>query len=253
MHLLPLLIPVAPDGAVAPSGVANDTLLAWIICILAAYLAGSIPFGVMLGRLRGINIREHGSRNVGATNVARVLGKRLGGLCFALDVLKGAVPVLVAGIVNDVVDRAVTQLTHAEMWLWLAVAAAAVAGHMFSMFLKFAGGKGVATGFGAMLAMWPPLTVPAVMAFVVWFTALRMWRYVGLASVLAALSLPILVIIWNMPASGNLHETLHVWPMIVSTGVLAAVVVWKHRGNLARIRRGEEPKITGMARRGGVQ
>src|SRR5436190_12855682 len=106
-------------------------MIRWMACILGAYLVGSIPFGVIIGRARGVNIREIGSKNIGATNVARVLGKKLGVLCFALDFLKGAAPVLVAGLLADTLSRSpidpdpAKRLSQTDMWMWLAVAAAA--------------------------------------------------------------------------------------------------------------------------------
>lgn len=222
----------------------------WIIWIAAAYLIGSIPFGVLLGRMRGVDIRQHGSRNVGATNVARLLGKKLGLTCFFLDMAKGAGPVVGAGVTTGVFARLPAEVTEGQMLLWLGVAIAAILGHMFSVFLRFGGGKGVATGFGSMLAMWPLLTLPALIAFVVWYATLRLTKYVGLASVAAVASLPLLVGVVSVAAdagkqglAATLADLGHAWPLIAVTALLACVVTWKHRGNLARIRRGEEPKI----------
>ena len=217
----------------------------WLIFIAAAYLVGSIPFGVMLARSQGINIREHGSRNVGATNVWRVLGKRFGLPCFILDVLKGALPVIVAGVVCDVIGHHAGELSQLEMSMWIAVAAAAILGHMFSIFLRFGGGKGVATALGAMLGMWPLFTIAAVMAVMIWYVTLRLTKYVGLASVIAALSLPVLAVILNISNTGEFDRVIHAWPLIASTAVIALIVTWKHRGNLARIRMGEEPRVRG--------
>ncbi|MHC4128055.1 MAG: glycerol-3-phosphate 1-O-acyltransferase PlsY [Planctomycetota bacterium] len=240
----------------------------WIVCIIGAYLVGSIPFGVMIGRARGVDIRRHGSRNVGATNVGRLLGKPLGVLCFVLDTAKGAVPVLVAGSIFDLLgqrpastDPEVAVLSQTEMWLWMGVACAAIAGHMCSPFLGFRGGKGVATGFGAMAAMWAVLTFPALGAIVVWYGVLRLTRYVSLASVLAAVSLPLGYAVsvlppdpWALPEplSGSIDQVMAGWPPLAVTALMAAVVIYKHRGNIARIRRGEEPKVRGGARRGDV-
>jgi glycerol-3-phosphate acyltransferase PlsY len=220
-------------------------LLPWLICILAAYLIGSIPFGVLIGRVKGIDIRAHGSRNIGATNVSRVLGRKLGMLCFALDLLKGAVPVLGAGFVCGVINTEPSELSQGQMWLWLAVAAAAIAGHMASIFLGFAGGKGVATGFGAALAMWPLLTFPAIGALVVWYATLRLARYVSLASMAAAMSLPAWYLVRCIPPSGEdiPGSILHASPPLIVTFLLALLILWRHRANIARLRRGEEPRI----------
>jgi glycerol-3-phosphate acyltransferase PlsY len=217
----------------------------WIACVAGAYLVGSIPFGVLIGKARGVDIREHGSKNIGATNVGRVLGKPLGIICFILDVLKGAVPVLTAGMLTGTLGHPPDDLTAAQMWLWLAVAAAAIVGHMASVFLGFVGGKGVATSFGAMLAMWPLLTLPALAALVVWYAMLRLFRFVSLASIIAAVSLPMWYAASIVPSSGAgvVAALAHGAPPLVVTAMLAAFVVWRHRGNIARLRRGEEPKI----------
>ena len=222
-------------------------MLPFLLSILAAYLIGSIPFGVLLARTRGVDIRAHGSKNIGATNVGRVLGKTLGGLCFVLDVGKGAAPVLVAGIVCDVLGRGPAELRHVDMSLWMAVAAAAVLGHMCSIFLRFAGGKGVATSFGAMLAMWPLLTLPAIAALVTWYAILRLTRYVSLSSILATLSLPIWYLARIIPASGEniIPAIAHASPPLIVTAAMALLVVYRHRANIARLRRGEEPKVGG--------
>jgi glycerol-3-phosphate acyltransferase PlsY len=224
--------------------------LSWLLCILGAYLVGSIPFGVIIARARGIDIRQHGSKNIGATNVGRVLGRKFGAICFVLDVLKGAAPVVAAGVIHDVLGRHPSQLTSAQMWLWLAVAAAAVIGHMYSMFLRFSGGKGVATGFGAIVGMWQVLTLPGLAAIVIWYFTLRVTKYVSVASMLAAMSLPATYLLTVIPAHAQdqpLRETFlhlrHAAPPFVGTLLIALLVVWKHRGNIARLRRGDEPRI----------
>ena len=219
--------------------------------IVGAYVIGSIPFGVLIGRAKGIDIRQHGSKNIGATNVTRVLGKRLGMMCFVLDVLKGAAPVVLAGIVNDTIGRTSSELSQTQMWLWLAVAAAAVAGHMFSLFLNFRGGKGVATGFGAAVAMWPLLTLVALGALVVWYVSLRLFKYVSVASMLGALSLPLGYLMSAIPFDAldkplwhSVDHVLHGSPPLIGTALIALFIIWKHRSNIGRLRRGEEPQIS---------
>ncbi len=224
----------------------------WIGLIIGAYVLGSIPFGVIIGRFKGIDIREHGSRNIGATNVTRVLGRKAGVSCFVLDVGKGVGPVIAAGIIFDLLGRpagAETGLTSTQMWLWMAVACASVFGHMHSIFLGFGGGKGVATGFGSMAAMWPLLTFPALGAMVVWYGVLRFTRYISVASMLAALSLPVGYILsalprdaLEQPLSHSLDHIVAGYPPLIVTALMALVVVFKHRANIARLRRGEEPK-----------
>jgi len=216
----------------------------WAACIVGAYLVGSIPFGLIIGRTRGLDIREHGSRNIGATNVGRVLGRKLGAVCFVLDLLKGAGPVLVAGVACEVIGRRPAGMEPAEQWLWMLVAVAAVVGHMASVFLYFRGGKGVATSFGAMLAMWNVLTLPALAALVVWFAVVRLSRIVSLASIIAAVSLPVWYVASVIPNDGDvLAQLRHASPPLVLTVVLAALVVWRHRTNIGRLMRGEESKL----------
>jgi len=231
----------------------------WLAVIFGAYLAGSIPFGVIIGKMKGVDIRAHGSKNPGATNVARVLGKQLGILCFALDFLKGAVPVIVAGVLFETLNHRVADMTMFEQWMWLCVAVAAVLGHMFSIFLGFHGGKGVATAFGAMLAMWPVLSLPALGAMVVWYAAVRLTHYVSVASMLAAVSVPIGYLFAHMPQQAfdqpwadTIATLKHASPAFIVTTLLALTVIWKHRGNIARLRRGEEPKAVRSVRRGDV-
>ena len=224
--------------------------MTWLLCIIAAYLIGAIPFGVLIARTKGINIREHGSKNIGATNVGRVLGKRFGVLCFVLDFLKGTGPVLAAGIINDTLGRKAEALSPQQMWLWLAVAAAAVLGHMYSIYLRFAGGKGVATGFGAIAGMYSLLTWPALAAIVVWYLVLRTTKYVSLASMIAVLSLPVSYLVsvipphaMDQPFAQTWQHLLHAYPPFAGTLAIALMVVWKHRTNIGRLRRGEEPKV----------
>lgn len=229
----------------------------WLLCILAAYLIGSIPFGVIIARSKGVDIRQHGSKNIGATNVGRVLGKKFGVLCFILDFVKGAGPVIGAGLVNHTFGCEPDVLSASQMWLWMAVAGAAVMGHMFSAFLRFAGGKGVATGFGAIAAMYPLLTYPAFAAIVVWYLVLRTTKYVSLSSILAVLSLPLSYLIsvippraMDQPFDLTMDHLRHAAPPFIGTLLIALLVIWKHRSNIERLRRGEEPKVSDKGRRG---
>ena len=224
-------------------------MTSWLMAITAAYLIGSIPFGYMIGRARGIDIRQHGSKNIGATNVGRVLGKKFGYGCFVLDLLKGAGPVVGAGLLHGVAGMPVTEIAPMALWLWLGVAIATVLGHMFSPFLGFRGGKGVATGLGALLGLWPLLTVPAIGALVVWLITVKVMRYVSLASVLAACAIPLFCLVGLLlhevtAEEVTLRDALAASaPVLIVTVLLAALVTWKHRGNLQRIVRGEEPRI----------
>jgi glycerol-3-phosphate acyltransferase PlsY len=212
---------------------------AWLIWCLIGYLSGSISFALLLGRMRGVDIRKAGSGNVGATNVGRVMGRKWGTLCFALDVLKGFAPVFIAGIVLGYIGGT-GALKPADAWRWLAVMVCPVIGHVFPVWLRFKGGKGVATGFGVLLGVWPVLTLAAGGALVMWIVMAKTFRYVGLASSVAALSLPAFVLILGMARSVPIADLV---PFLTVTALLALLVLIRHRGNLARTLKGTEPKI----------
>ncbi len=229
-------------------------LIAAIIAI--AFLAGSIPFGLLIGKARGIDIRQHGSKNIGSTNCGRVLGTRFGVACFVLDFLKGLLPTLGAGLALGTLGR--LDVPIAAACAWLAVVLAAVLGHMFSPWVGFKGGKGVATGFGALMGVWPVLTIPAIGALLVWFVLVKTTRYMGLSSCVAALTLPIGAAAFGPLAAvlglegwkglPSLLETPGSWPFWPHLGLvsgLAALVVFKHRGNLKRMLDGTELRLGG--------
>ena len=221
---------------------------AWVGLAGAAYVSGSIPFGLLIARMKGVDIRAHGSGNIGATNVGRVLGRRFGMLCFALDACKGFVPTMAAGLVMGVWGAVEMELVDAAGWL--GVASAGVLGHMFSVWLRFKGGKGVATGTGACLGVYPALTIPVVCAGLVWLAMVRATRYVGISSCVAAATLVLFVWVWHglglwvrLTGEEDVPGSDAIAPFLIGTGLLAGVVVFKHRGNLARMARGEEPKV----------
>ncbi|MCC7204744.1 MAG: glycerol-3-phosphate 1-O-acyltransferase PlsY [Phycisphaeraceae bacterium] len=211
---------------------------AWWPCLIGAYLVGSIPFGLLIGWTRGVDIRKAGSGNVGATNAGRVLGRKWGVLCFVLDVLKGLLPVLIAGAVMGWLGR--RDLPAADTWRWLAVAAAAVVGHVFPVWLKFRGGKGVATSLGVLLGFYPVLTLPAVTALVVWVALVKTFHYVSLASIVAAVSLPVTLLI-----EGQIRRQAisYLTPYLVVTSLLALLVIVRHRSNIQRLLAGTESKV----------
>lgn len=223
----------------------------WSILIALAYLLGSIPFALLIGKARGLDIRQHGSGNVGASNVGRVLGRKFGMTCFALDVLKGLAPTVLAGwwcglFAPDLRDEE-QAITQTQMLLWLGVSFAAILGHTNSIFLRFRGGKGVATAFGSMVGIYPHLTWPILAAMAVWLGAVKLWRIISLASMLAAISVPLWYLISIVPRAGG-EETfadrlVERWPFVVVTMLLALLVVWKHRSNIARLRAGTESRI----------
>jgi glycerol-3-phosphate acyltransferase PlsY len=212
-----------------------DFMPAWLamtLPIVLAYVAGATPFGWLAGRWRGIDLREHGSGNIGATNAVRVLGKRVGIPVFILDMLKGLLPVLgaswwvgaqpvIAG--NALAVQAVPVLAGL----------ASVLGHSFTFWLGFKGGKGVATSAGVMLGLAPAALAAAV---VVWILAVKLSRYVSLASILAgwALAVAVAVQAWFQ---GSLN-----FPVMALALLIAVLVTVRHRANLARIAAGTEPK-----------
>lgn len=209
----------------------------YALWIILALLAGSVPFGVLIARAKGVNIRDHGSGNIGATNVARVLGFRLGLLCFALDVLKGLLPTLAYALAHNLLAR--YDLPSPDAWRWLAVVLAPILGHMFSPFVAFRGGKGVATSLGSLLGVFPILTFPTLIAFLIWLAMFRTFRMVGIASCVAGVAVPIGTWV-GFFLSGNSASSP---PFLLVTGALAGLVLVKHRKNIARTIAGTEPKF----------
>lgn len=219
----------------------------WPLFILLALVSGSIPFGLLIARSRGIDIRKHGSGNIGATNVGRVLGLKLGLLCFALDVLKGLIPTLIAGSQMQVLHSSYIPqpIPRDQAWWWLATAVACILGHMFSPFIGFKGGKGVATGLGALLGIWPYLAIPALGALAMWIITAVIWRYVSLASCIAALSLPLWVFISSRLAtkSGGGSGGVDLLPFYIITIAMGALVILRHRTNIQRLLSGTENRL----------
>lgn len=191
----------------------------------AAYLLGSMPFGLLLGRLFGAaDVRKAGSGNIGATNVARVAGPIAGILTLLLDAAKGALAVLLAArFTND-----------SALWMMIAGLCALV-GHCFPIWLGFRGGKGVATAAGIFLVLCPPAFLGAVILFIL---VVLYWRFVSLASISAAAAMPLLIYFFWAP-----H---HAPPYVVTFGSLAAalLIVYKHDANIQRLVQGDEPKFS---------
>lgn len=217
----------------------------WIPIVIVAWLIGGIPFGLVIGRVHGLDIREHGSGNIGATNVTRVLGRPWGILCFVLDAAKGAGPVLAAGVWAGILGVDPLTVDPLDAAGWTLTAAAAVAGHMASPYLRFTGGKGVATAAGALAALWPLLTIPILAAAATWIVTVLTLRWVSLASIAAAASLPL----WLTLAVVQRVDPDTPWsagPVIPAFAVslaIAAAVLHRHRANIGRLRAGTEPKI----------
>lgn len=210
----------------------------WWFWWLVGYGIGSIPFGLLIGMTRGIDVRKHGSGNIGSTNVGRVLGRSWGLLCFVLDVLKGTMPVLLAGWAMNCSLRA--ELAPADAWNWLGVALASIVGHMFPVWLGFKGGKGVATGLGIMLGFWPLLTWVGIGGLLTWILLAGTFRYVSLASIVASLSLA--VYLWVACAATDVPPSA-MQPFFIITSLMAILVVIRHRSNMIRLWNGTESRL----------
>jgi len=205
-------------------------MLTAIALIILAYLLGSVPFALVIGKgIFGVDVRDQGSGNIGATNVFRVLGKQAGVLVFVCDVLKGFIPVYLALHLPASLTSHIFTVENVQLMAVL-VAGAAIAGHTFPIFLKFKGGKGVATGSGTILALMPPLFL---ITFAVFWVVLIATRTVSIASLTAVTALCFEVIASGQPT-----------PYIVFTFVGAAVIFYAHRSNIKRLRKGEESKVT---------
>ncbi len=219
----------------------------WLVAIASAFVVGSIPFGLIIGRLRGIDVRTVGSKNIGATNVGRVLGRRFGFLCFGLDALKGAIPVIsVIALASEGADAA-DPVRH---WLAPLVGAGAILGHVYSPWVGFKGGKGVATSFGALVAMWPSMSFASLSALAVWIALLAAFRFVSLASIVAAGSLPFFYAAyaaWPID-DGSIGRVRSGLSLLIASALLGALVIWKHRANFTRLMAGTEPRV-GKSRR----
>jgi glycerol-3-phosphate acyltransferase PlsY len=204
------------------------TAAIFIGCAVVCYFLGSIPTGFLWAKARGIDIRKVGSGNIGATNVMRALGKGPGLAVLLIDTLKGFVPVYVAPRLFPDVDRTTLQITCCIF---------VIAGHNWTCWLRFKGGKGVATSSGALLAFLP---VPFLCAFGVWAILFAIWRYVSLASIGGAVAMPLATLV---------HEKN--MTTVIFTGILAVVVIYKHKSNIQRLLAGTENRIGPRKETGG--
>lgn len=189
--------------------------------LLFGYLLGSIPFGVLVARRRGIDLRQVGSRNIGATNAARALGRGWGALVLGLDAGKAALPVLLCG--------ALWAGHPQRLWLQVAVASAAFLGHLYSIFLGFAGGKGVAAAFGAFLALLPQAALLGLMSYALGYGLSRMS---SVGSLCAVLLFPLWLYLFDAPR-----------PLWAFCGLVLVLVPYRHRGNIRRLLRREERRV----------
>jgi acyl phosphate:glycerol-3-phosphate acyltransferase len=206
-------------------------MLRFATVVIGSYLLGSIPFGYLAGRIAGIDIRNCGSGNVGATNVLRTLGKGYGYPVFALDFLKGFGAVKISIMIAT---RAQSEWNSPETF-GIVAAISSVLGHSFPVWLRFKGGKGVATSAGALLGLAPFV---ALIGVAIWILTFWLTRYVSVASIAAAAALPLIILVttWLSRTTGKL--------LFYSSVCLAAVVIWRHRSNLSRLMRGTEPRFT---------
>jgi len=208
------------------------------LAIIGTYLLGSVPFGLLIAGAHGKDLRSIGSGNIGATNVARALGRKWAYVCFALDVLKGAVPMLATLPLTTQSQAGKTVV----LWLWLAVGCAAILGHIFPIYLKFKGGKGVSTSFGVALGLWPYFTICALFSIAIWVVVVLIGRYVSLASITASIAFPLVLIVsillipeWDFAG---------LWPLLIAACAIPLMVIIRHRENIKRLIAGTENKIS---------
>lgn len=217
--------------------------LVFALSTLASFLLGSIPFGLLVGRTHGIDVRTIGSGNVGAMNVGRILGHKWFFVVFILDLLKGLLPTLLGGWLLRAYGSGVS--LQAVMIARLAVGTASILGHNYSPFLRFRGGKGVSTSLGVALGIYPDLSVPAVMAFMVWATAFGLTRMSSVGSILGGLFFPLFYLGYLNYRGGRVSEH---WPFMAFTVLVALLVVLRHKANIARILAGTERRVGRQAK-----
>ena len=199
-----------------------------VLLILIAYVLGSIPNALWVGKtFKNIDVREHGSKNTGSTNAARVLGAKLGIFTLILDILKGALPTYL-GIVLGA--NLLTRITGIDKLDVIVIGMAAILGHTFSLFLKFKGGKAVATTLGVFLVLVP---YAILILLVVFFVIFALTKYVSLASIVSAVALPITVYL----------TTRHI-PLTVLGIIIGLLVIIRHKENIKRLINGTESKLT---------
>jgi glycerol-3-phosphate acyltransferase PlsY len=206
----------------------------YVVLIIGAYLLGSIPFGLIIAAAHGKDLRSIGSGNIGATNLSRALGRKWAYLCFVLDAAKGLLPTAFAARIISSPPAA------SELFLALTVGCAAVLGHIFPIYIKFKGGKGVATSFGVALGLWPYYTICSFFALGVWVLTVLKWRYISLASIVASVFFPLtLVLAIILTHAWNFTD---LWPLIIAAVVIPIMVIVRHRENIKRLIAGTESK-----------
>jgi glycerol-3-phosphate acyltransferase PlsY len=213
----------------------------FIILIIFGYFLGAVPFGYMIGKAHGKDLRLIGSGNIGATNASRALGKKWGILCFFLDVLKGLIPMLLVPLLKLMGSDLEPEKMPTRLFLWLLVGCAAVLGHIFPVYLKFKGGKGVATSLGIVLGLFPYYTYCGLAAFIVWLITLLVWQYVSLSSIIASLCFPVFLLICIFAVESWKFSQL--WPLLLMAILMAVLVVVRHTQNIKRLLEGSETKV----------
>ena len=226
----------------------------WIPPIIAL-IAGSIPFGLLIAKAKGVNIREHGSGNIGATNVLRIIGKPYGIACLILDFMKGFLPTLIAANIYLIVDKnpqiaieslqnLATIFSTADAWkaqtLVILAGLAAILGHNYCPWIGFKGGKGIATSGGVLVALMP---VGVVVLIAIWLLCFLTTRYVSVASIVAALSVPF-VTIYGSYRHGYIADGTWNKPLFIFSIIIAFLAVWRHRSNIKSLIAGTEHRFT---------
>ena len=226
----------------------GDPAILLVVFPLAAYLIGSTPFGVIIARVHGVDLRKAGSGNVGATNVARVIGRPWGYLCFFLDMAKGLAPALAACLLVRSGGQSPTLLQQGGM---LAAGFGAIAGHVFSFYLGFRGGKGVATALGVVLGIYPYFTLAGLTALAIWIAVTLVSRYVSLGSIASAAAFLPLFALYNRLFRWSPFGRL--WPLASFAAAMCLLIVARHRANIRRLLAGTENKIGSKGRLGRAQ
>lgn len=252
-----------------------EQILIYFILPVCGYLLGSVPFAWVIGKIKGVDIRTVGSKNVGATNLGRTLGKRYFWQAFLLDAAKGFVPMLVAALLvphfkgppPQVLDGHRIVATNPDgtktigwdstgiaeslrqplpPWSALLTGTACVIGHLFPIWLKFKGGKGVATGFGVVLGFWPIFTLAGLIAGAFFVFMLMIYRYISLASMSGSAVFVCAVAwlgSWRNPYVDTRLEWPDRWPLIAVAALFSAMIIVRHRANIVRLMKGTEPKV----------
>lgn len=230
------------------------------LCPLVAFLLGSIPFGLLIAKAKGIDIRQHGSGNIGATNVLRVVGKKYGITCLLLDALKGFFPTALAISLIQIAGRSSQiNLGLPDTWVLhvsqadaltaqiahIATGLCAILGHNYSPWVGFKGGKGIATSAGVLLALMP---AGVGILILLWLLLFLTTRYVSVASVGAAAALPVVTILGSW-FHGRIKDGTWNKPLFVFSIVIGALAIWKHRTNLHRLMKGTENRFVPKSKR----